>query len=209
MAAVTFSALKTRIQREVNRPSTTYLTDIGEAIVTAIRFYDRRPVWFTEKSSTLTLSSGSATASLPTDFRRLINLQLQVDSRYRDVNNGFKPVEYEVLRRNWLDPTLSQTPVEYALFADTLYFNCLADQDYTVRIDYNYGDVTYPSADGDTSVWFDEAQDVIRYEATAIFYDDRLHDEAGFTKNKAKADLHWNNLLMRSNSQKSRYTLDA
>lgn len=209
MAATTFGALKTRIQREVNRPSSGYLTDIGEAIVTAIRFYEGKPVWFTQKTDTITLSDGDSTASLPTDFKSLINLQILVDDKYRGVNNGFKEAEFNVLRRDWLDPTLSETPQEYALFAEALYFNCLADQDYTLRIDYNYGDVTYPSADGDTSVWFDAAQDVIRYEATAIFYEDRLHYDKGAAIARAKAQSYYNNLLIRSNSQKSRYRLDA
>lgn len=207
MAAVTFGALKARIHNEVNRPSAVNLDFIGNAIVTAIMFYETKPMWFTEVKDTLTLVSGSNNVALPADFKAIINLRILVNGTYRDSIGGFKSTDIKTMEDNWADPTLSQTPVEWALFNDSIYVNCLADQDYTLAITYNYGDATYPSADGDVSVWFDAGQDLIRYKATSIFYDDRLHDISLAERYEEKADKFYDNLLGRNNDRVFEYTL--
>ncbi len=208
--AITFGDFKTKIQRLVNRPSAENLDYIGDAIVTAIKFYESRPVFFTEKIGSLTLLSGDITVDQPTDFKSLIGLEILVNGQYIGKRGGFKETTMEELRSNWLDPTLSNTPVEYALFNDQIYFNCLANQDYTMRISYNYGDVTYPESDGDISVWFaDAGVDIIKYEAMALFYADRLHDYSTSDQYKQRANGYFNNLLTRSNTRRGGYTLNA
>ncbi len=209
MAAVTFSALKTKIQRKVNRPSATYLDDIGDAIVTAIQFWDHKPVWFTETSTTLSLVSGDTSITLPANFKCLDNLQILVNGTYRGHNEDFRLTTSNEMREVWRDPTLTQAPVEYALRNNTIIFNCIADQTYTLRMDYNYGDTTYPSVDGDISVWFDDGVNVIMYEAMSNFYADRSHDYEQAAAMKAKADSYYNGLLTRSNSRQAEYMLDA
>ncbi len=206
--AVTFGTMKTRIQAETNRPSTANLTYIGDAIVTAIKFYEAKPIWFTEKKDTVTLSSASNNVSLPSDFKRIINLRLAYSaSAYRGKGTGFDPKTMKELEEDWTDPTLSQTPVEWALFGSKIYVNCLADQSYTLPITYNYGDSTYPSADGDTSVWFEEGADIIRYKAMATFYRDKLHGYDLADKADAKAEELYRNIVDRSNSRDSEYLL--
>lgn len=207
MAAVTFGALKSRIQAEVNRPSSANLAFIGNAIVTAIMYYETKPAWFTEKKDTLTLLSGDNSVALPDDFKAIIGLRLLKDGFYRGPRDGFKGTDIKALEDNWTDATLSQTPVEWALFNGSIYFNCLADQDYTLPITYHYGDVTYPSADGDTSVWFDAGQDLIRYKATAIFYEDRLHDVNMGQLYEGKAQEFLQNVISRSQDRAFEYSL--
>ena len=205
--AVTFGALKTRIQAEVNRPSSAYTSPIGDAIVTAIKFYEAKPVWFTEKKGTLTLLSAANSVTYPTDLKAITNLRILVGTTYRGKGTGFRPTDIKAMEDEWTDPTLSQTPAEWALFNSSIYVNCLADQNYTLAITYNYGDSTYPSADGDTSVWFEEGADTIRYKAKAIFYRDRLHAYDLADAADEEAEEFYQNLVTRTNSRDTEYTL--
>lgn len=196
--AATFGALKARIQAEVNRPSTAYLSPIGDAILTAIRFYEAKPIYFTETKDTLTLESGDNFVTLPNGFKRMISLRILVNGTYRGVDNGFVGVSYSQLEEVSTDPTLSQTPDTWALLGNRIYFNCLADQDYTLSIVFNIGDETPVSADSDISIWFEEGQDIIRLEAMGIFYADKLHSpELGQTC-KAEAMRYYDNLVQRN-----------
>lgn len=202
MTAVTFGAMKTRISSETNRDSTTEIAAIGDAIVTAIRFYDRKRFWFTETNTTLTLSASANTVSLPSDFRALINLRVLVNGQYIGKDDGFLPVSYEQLKNEETNPTRTGSPEEYALFGSLIRVTPLADQAYTLDLDYIRGDASYPSADGDTSLWLgDEGQDIIRNKAKAIFYRDTLgsDDLAAFFESQAFSYL--NNLIIDNNSR--------
>lgn len=202
MAAVTFGAMKDRISSETNRDSTEEVAAIGDAIVTAIRFHDRKRFWFTETNTTLTVSAAANTVSLPTDFRALINLRVLVNSQYIGKDGGFLPVSYEQLKNDETDPTRTGSPEEYSLFGSQIRVTPLADQAYTLDIDYTRGDTTYPSADGDTSIWLgDEGQDLIRNKAKAIFCRDTFgaDDLAAFFESQAASYL--NNLIIDNNTR--------
>lgn len=205
--AVTFGALKTRIQNETNKPSSANLTFIGDAIVTAIKYYEPQAFWFTDHKDTLTLLSGVNSVALPSDFKAMQNLRIIVNGFYVGRNTGFELVDNAALEDNWPDATLSQTPQEWSKFGSLVYVNCLADQNYSLPITYTRGDTSYPSEDGDTSIWFDEAADLIRYKAMATFYRDKLHgfDEADVFDGKAQEIF--NGLRDRNNSADQEYIL--
>ncbi len=205
--AVTFGTMKTRIQTETNRPSAVNLTYIGDAIVTAIKFYEAKHIWFTEKKDTLSLTSGASTVDLPSDFKSITNLRLLNGVTFNGKGTGFDPKSIQYLEENWITSTLTTQPTEWALFNGKIYVNSISDATYTLYITYNYGDSTYPSASGDTSVWFGEGADVVRYEATAIFYEEYLHDYDLAAKARAAAGRYFQALIERNNSRSSEYTL--
>lgn len=199
MAAQTFLQMKTRVQAELNRPSTTYTSAIGDAIVSAIRFFEAKPVWFTEASSTLSLLINTNNIALPSNFKAMNTLKIPVGGYYRTQGTGFDQVQYKNLQREVIDSTKVDTPTKWADWTGKVYINCLADANYTLTIDYYKGDTTAPSADADTSIWFDEGQDLISVKAQAIFYRRRLHDFQTAQVYDAEANDIYNNLLSRSN----------
>lgn len=211
MTAATFQTMYQRIDREINKTTgTTYETDIKNALVSAIRFYEHRPVWFTEKvGSDLTLTSGSDNVALPADFASMKCLRIVVDSNFRGKDTGFAPVhDISALRAKTGPSQLTQTPAYWALLNAKIYTETLADENYTLKIDYHMKDTSYPSGTSDTSIWFDEAQDVIRWMAMSIFYGDRMHDEQNEAKYFARAESAFNVLTGRSNTRDSSYRVE-
>lgn len=211
MTAATFQTMYQRIDREINKTTgTTYETDIKNALVSAIRFFEHRPVWFTEKvGSDLTLNSASDNVSLPADFARMKCLRIVVSSQFRGKDTGFEPVhDISELREKTGATQRTQTPMFWSLLNAKIYTDTLADQSYTLKIDYNMKDTSYPSATSDTSIWFDEGQDVIRWMAMSIFYGDRLHDEQNEAKYFARSIAAFDVLTGRSNTRESGYRVE-
>jgi hypothetical protein len=175
-----FSDLYTRIEREVlKQTNTIYLTDVKNAIISAIRYYEHKPVWFTEVVGTdLSITSGTDNVSLPANFASMKSLRVWNGSRYLDETSGFEPVTFDELRRIKADnPNKTTTPSFWALWAGKVYVDSTVSTTTTAPIDYYKKDTSYPSGASDTSIWFEEGQDVIRFKAMAIFYRDRRHDE--------------------------------
>lgn len=175
--AVTITQLQTRILNEANKTSATYGTMVNDLIVTAIKMYERRRFWFLEKTGTVTLNSAAATVAAPSDFKAMISLMLLRDGYYYGEDQGFTEATFRELRNNSLNSALTGYPREWALLGNTIYVDRLADQNYTLRVDYIKGDATYPASGSDTSVWFEEGVDLIRVKTLAMFWRDVMHNE--------------------------------
>ena len=208
--AVNFGQLKTRIASDVNRSATQFDTELGNAIVSAIVFLEQENLFFNQKTSTLTLASGDSSVSLPTDFKAMITLQALVGTNYIGEKENFKGTTFNTL---WADNILTSntgSPNQWAIFAGGLYFDRPADQDYTLRIAYNYGDATYPSSPADTSVWFqDVCVDAVRYKAEALFWRDTLHDLAKANEYETMTAATVNRLYGRNTTQYYRRSLNV
>lgn len=205
--AVSFGDLKTRIKSDVNRPSNALDTAVEDSIRSAIRFYTGIRFYFLETRANVSLSSGSDTAALPDDFKGVIKLRLLKNSVYYTDGNGFDPVSYDTLLNNYTSSNTPTTPTQWAIFANALYFNSVADTSYTLDLSYIKGDVSLPSADGDTSVFFDEAQDLIRYKAEEFFYRDKLRAEELAQMVGSKAIEQYNSLIEKSGYLTKRMTM--
>lgn len=196
------------MQLELNRPSAAYTSPIGDAIISAIRYYEGRPVWFTEESTTLNLLINTNSVALPSNFKSKLNLLLPVDNILRGEQNGFKQYTYKDLRDRWDDTALTNIPTEYAFWDGNVVTNCLAVGAYTLQLDYYKGDTTYPSGDADTSIWFDEGQDLIAVKAQAMFYRRYQHDRATADEFDLYARDIYNSLLERSNMREQDSPID-
>jgi len=178
MPATNFLSMKTTIQSMVNRGDEE-LNNIGSSVVAAIRFYERKRLWFNETIvENLTLSVSNSSLSLPVNFKKEILGRVTVNGQWRGKGRGFEKTSFEKLKNEiFLDPNATGFPENWAIFGNTIYVDKLADQDYTLGLAYVYGDTSLPSADGDISIWFDEARDLIRYYAAGLYYQDYLHGE--------------------------------
>lgn len=199
--ADTFGTLKARIQQEVNKPSTAYLTPIGNAIVSAIRFYEKTPAPFNEVVASLTLSSGDSSVALPADYALTVDLKLYDTNRYFGSKSGFSGSDY-VSVSDYLSCNANPCrPAYYAVFGNNFYFSAIANKDYSLRLAYNNKDTAYPSGDNDTSLWFGDGLDIIRYHAMGIFYSDTLHSDELAGSCFDKAALCYGNLVQNNNNR--------
>lgn len=164
--------MRNRIKNALAIQDTVYDDDIDDSIRSAISQYENKPLWFLEKVGTVTLSSGSDTVSLPTDFAAPIDARILVNSVYRGKTSGFVRQEFKYLQDNYRAQVGSGVPQYYAYFAGLIYTDSEADADYTIELTYTKKDTTLPQGDTDTSVWFDEGYDAIRTLAMAIFKDE-------------------------------------
>lgn len=175
--ADTFLQVKTWVANRANRSLTAEDTYIGDAVVSAIQFFEQEQFPFLQASTSLTLLSGANSVALPSDFGTLVNLRLLDDTTlYNDRNGGFRQCTYEELQdKKELSPNTSYRPNWWALYGSTIYVERPANQNYTLELDYNKQDSSYPSADADTSVFFgDQGRDLVRYRALEFYYRDRL-----------------------------------
>ncbi len=211
MAAVTFADLKTRILKEADVESTSgqslYFEAIGNAIISAIRYYEGTRFWFIENTQNVTILNTQTFIALPTDFKSLIQLRLKVGNCWLTHGSGFEIVSYERLKELFTNATASGQPQNCAIFKNAVFVDRAVDQNYTIEVTYCRGDTTYPSSDGSTSVWFDDGVELIRYKALEIFYRDKKQDENKAQFYKAAADDFEDKLKQRSNTRQQRYRL--
>ncbi len=212
MAATNFYAMKLTIQAMVNRGDGA-LTNIGESIVAAIRFYERKQFWFNETyTESLTLAQGDssvALSTLPSPFKKAFLTRVSVNSQWRGNGTGFEHVSFQKLKNEiFTNPSSTGEPEYWAILGNTLYVDKAADQAYTLSMGYVYGDTILPSADGDTSIWFDEARELIKYRAAGLFYQDYLHAEEKAKSYFGKADEWINNLTIDNNTRESSWELE-
>lgn len=205
--AVNYGQMQQRIKNDVNRPSSSNDTAVKESINTAIRFYNGRRLWFLEEKETLTLLNGDSSVALPDDFQSMLKLKYLYNNFWYSERNGFMETTWESLEDLAENSTATGRPKWWALFGDRIYFDVMANDDFTIDISYIKGDVTEPSADGDTSVFFDEGQDLIRYKAESFLYSDYLHDSDGAGTSEAKAQQVYNQLTARQNYKGGRNVL--
>lgn len=120
---------------------------------------------FLEKSSSsVVLSAGEYSVSLPADFSRpyLVRLRAGSDTSWVD------QLTYSELLARYPDPANESagTPECYAVWGSTMYFSCRADQTYTVVMEYYQflGDL---SADNDVNDFLTHAWDVVLFGCLA------------------------------------------
>lgn len=209
--AATLLQMKTRIATDVNIDITAESTALSNAIVAAIKFYEKKGrFWFLEENTTaLTLSDTTNTVTLPTNFGKLISVRANVNSVWVTDGKGLDGISYAELKQIDRDANLTGAPNKYALFGKTtLRFYPTADDDYSLDIDYIKQDVNYPSADSDTSVWLgDESEDLIYHAASARFWGDRLRNTEKRIEHEQLAQLEWKALTKAQNSRQYKYRL--
>jgi len=144
---------------------------IDNAIRAAIRLMQRKRFWFLHKITTVTLSSGALSVSVPDDFAMMDTVGLIDGTNRYTENNGFALLEYDNFKDQYLTTNIAYQgrPLACSLFNKTLYASHAPSADTTLEFTYYKKDITLPTADGDMSVWFDEGYDVIRSLAQYVY----------------------------------------
>ena len=169
----TLADLRARIADDLARDD--LATQIADAIRDAVRRYEGERFWFNEfwrATATLSASSQSlALASLPIAPVAVGRVRLRI-------GNGV----YSELRRE--NPAYTATaqdqgqaaePTAWCVAADSLQFDVRANRDYALLLD-GVRKLSTASAATDTSVWVNDARDLIRAAAEKALYLDVIKD---------------------------------
>lgn len=209
--ASTLLQMKTRIATDVNRDITVESTALTNAIVSAIKKYEKEGrFWFLEANTTsLSLTVSTNTVTLPTNFGKLIRLRASVGGVWKTDGYGLDGISYDELKQIDTDPNLTGEPSKYALYStSTVRFFPTAADTYSLDVDYIKQDTSYPSSDSDTSVWMgDEAEDLIYYQASANFWGNRLRNTEKRIEFQQMADIEWKSLIKANNTRQYKYRL--
>ena len=168
--------LEQQIADDLDRADLT--NQISNAVETAIRSYRFERLPFNEAykvTATLTASEISiALADLPTRFRKIDRIRLK--------RNAIDNMQLDRRDYEWImdrqDYVVTSLPTEYAVYNNTIYFDCPADQTYTIFIDgiRELGSSSASYSTSDTSAWFNDARELVRHRAKAEIYAHVLKD---------------------------------
>lgn len=154
-------------------------TQITNAVNTAIRAYRFERLGFNEAYRV------TATASISVDFLALsdISVRFRKIDRLRLVRDAGDYLDLYRRDYDWImsrqDPRVICQPAEYAIYNNTIQFDSIADQTYTLLLDgvkeLGTGATATFSA-GDASQWFNTARELIRHRAKREVYAHVLKD---------------------------------
>ena len=166
----TLADLKTRIITETNRDdlSDTLATQLLTHIQRACEYYADELFWFNSLVANVVTVSHTATVAIPVTFRRIDQVVLPA---------YFTEIQEKTLG-NMPIGTIYGVPNCYAYYNDTLTFYPIPNAVYTLELT-GLAQIDAPVAAGDTSVWTDEAQDLIVSRAKMTLYRDQFRDPEG------------------------------
>lgn len=175
----TLSDIRNRIKRDLTITSTVYDTQIDDCTRSAIRTYSGRPMWFLQKTDTVTLPASASSVALPSDFASLRFCRLYNSTSvgsYAAGGTGFDFVsDFGRFRKDYCSVLGSaNAPTKYSIDGGYIYVNATYTTDQTIEVNYYKKDITLPASDGDTSVWLgdDGGVDAIRTLAMAMVKDE-------------------------------------
>lgn len=166
----TLSDLKTRIIAETNRDdlSDTLATQLLTHIQRACEFYADEKFWFNSLVATTPTVASTQTIDIPATFRRVD--QVTVPAYNLDLTE-------ETLLNMPIYPVYA-LPDRYAYYNDQLTLYPIPDAVYTLELT-GIAKVTAPALDADTSIWTNEAQDLIVARAKMTLYRGQFRDPEG------------------------------
>jgi hypothetical protein len=162
----TYGDMQTRIADELHRADLATNNRLTNAIQSAIKHYDRERWWFTETttSASLTTSAGQATYTLPSDFKRLDALTLTINGWKRDID----PMPYGQMDAQDAGNAATRGPSRWwAIYGEVLRLYPIPDGIYVQTMSYQKRLATL-SATTDTNAWVDEMEPLIRTKAKEI-----------------------------------------
>jgi hypothetical protein len=190
----TYGAMQTRIADELARSDLT--TQIQYAILDAIKAYESEEFWFNRLyRSTASISLSEMSMTLPGNVLAIDKITLVRDSTTEDY---LIARDAKFILEVQSPGTTTRQPKEFAIYGDRILFDCQSDDDYTIYIN-GTEKATAPSAAGDTSAWFVEAEELIRNRAKANIYLDVIMDADNYTKCKQREREAFDYLKAKSN----------
>lgn len=166
----TLADLKTRIIAEMVRDdlSDDLATQLLTHIQRACEYYADEKFWFNSIIASAVTVAGTATVNVPDSMRRVD--RVSIPAYYTEL--------IEVTLGDLDIDTTQSIPRGYAYYNDALKFYPIPDAVYTLSL-YGLAQVDAPAVDADTSIWTNEAQDLIVGRTKMTLFRGQFRDPEG------------------------------
>lgn len=172
----TRSDIEAQIADDLARSDLT--SQITAAVNTAIRSYRFERLGFNEAYRvTATLSTSADTMALTG-----LSVRLRKIDRLRIVRAAGDYLDLYHRDYDWVmsrqDVRVLCQPAEYAIYNNSIHFDSMADQNYTLYLDgiKELGNTSASYSAADASAWFNDARELIRHRAKRELYANVLKD---------------------------------
>jgi hypothetical protein len=167
----TLATVRNEVKANLSIVGTSQDSAVDGYIRAVLRQNRQKRYWFLRRRTTLTLSQGGYSISLPSGFSAPDFANLIYSSRKYGQGTGFNLMDYSEMTASITTGTRETLqPDRWAIaFDGTLETNTYAPEAATIEFVYFCQDATLPSADGDTSVWFDDGYDFVRAAAQTLY----------------------------------------
>jgi hypothetical protein len=167
----TLADLKTRIIAEMVRDdlSDDLAAQLLIHIQRACEYYADEKFWFNSIIASAVTVAGTATVNVPATMRRVD--RVSIPAYYTDAL-------IEVTLIDLKSDTTQSLPRGYAYYNDALKFYPIPDAVYTLELT-GLAQVAAPAVDADTSIWTNEAQDLIVARTKMTLYRGQFRDPEG------------------------------
>jgi hypothetical protein len=168
----TLGDIKTRIITELSRD------DLGDDlagqlathIARAIEYYSDTRFWFNAAFASATTTAGSATVAIPSTIRRID--RVSIPAEMVDLIETTFPLVVDV------DNQAASRPQFYAYYNDSLWLSPVPAAAYVLNI-YGVAQITQPAGDTGSTVWTNQAQDLIVNHTKMTLCRDQFRDPDG------------------------------
>ena len=171
----TLGNMLTRIGSEINR--TDIDSNIYDAVISAIAFYEPYQFYFNQATTTVTTTSDQRYTAISgiTDFVYPLSLRVTDSaSQYRLL----EPMTFSEMEGRYLTDSSTGNIYYYSVFAERFYWWLIPNAAFTVTVNY-IKSLTRPSGSTDTSyatAWMNDAEAMIRSKAKFYIYADVLRN---------------------------------
>lgn len=167
----TYGTMQTRVAGELNRTDLT--SEIQDSILSAIKHYEGRRLWFNESIRTTTTTASDEYVDEPSDLSEIDSITITISS----TKIPLKKRTWQYLEDLDVTTTLTGQPREYALFDEQIRLYPIPDDTYTLTLSGGKKFATL-SGDSDTNAWMTTGEELIRSRAVADVRANVMRDQA-------------------------------
>ena len=156
----TYVTMRTRIADELLDSGALTNAQINNAILTAIKHYERKEWWFNQKVGTFSTVAAQElyTSSDLADIPKMVLIQSMLIGASSTTKKPLTNLDNKNIE-DLQDGSVTGEPEYYARYADKIRLYPIPSAVYTVTASYIYK-LTALSADGDTNAWTDECEEL-------------------------------------------------
>lgn len=170
----TLGTLRTRISDELQIDAAVYASEIDRAVFTAIEFYNDKDFWFLDATPTTFILSATANYALAT----ILPGRSQIKTISLHLTPGRHVMQYrtleEILEMDF-DENFTGQPLYWTIDNNTLMVHPKPNVTRTAQVYYSLRYSMTASASA-SSVWTNEAEEMIRLHAQIDLLENRIKD---------------------------------
>lgn len=182
----TLGDMRTRIADELQIDATTYSVDIDRAIFSSIKKYDDKDFWFLEAAPAtvlFTLTSNYTLSTMIPDRSEIKSIRLELSP---GLGTMYLKTQEEIIDLEF-DEDFTGQPSYWAIHHDSLMIRPTPQRTFTAQVWYSLRASMTASASA-TSVWTNEAEELIRLCSEVDLMETRIRDYEGAGRLRMRMD---------------------